>query len=634
MRYIIKSKRAIKLMLIFMFLVILPDNAKAEDYQQIVLQLRWQHQFQFAGYYMAQALGYYADEGLDVEIRSAFTPDGKVLNVPKEVAEGRADFGIGAIDILMAEDEKTDFMVVASIFQRSPTEFFMLKDTPYSSPADLARLKIARRRDDLLDIELQALLIREGINPASFPFCDRTGNFQVEDLTSERFDVIPGYLGTINYYAEKKGIKLKHIRPVDYGIDFYGDSIFVRRSLALTNPELIERFRRASLKGWEYALSHPEEVSRYIVEKYYPLAENKQEILEFNLFQAEKVRDFALYPVVQVGNMNPYRWEQIYITLRSLGLAQDDININDFIFDYENIIESREKQRQKLVNIFTMVLVVVSMFALTVHLTARRTMAELKLAFEKQLEENRQKEALIMHQARLAAMGEMMANIAHQWRQPLNNLGLVLTNLEDAYKHDELTPDFMAISIEKARRLISNLSRTIEDFRDFLNPRTQKEVFYVYEAVVSVLDLMEDNLKFNNIVIEFEKIEMVCAYGYANQYAQAVFNVINNSFEVLKNGLSSDKKIVLRVYRKDKMAVLEVEDNGGGIDEKIGDKIFEIYFTTKEKSKGTGLGLYITKTIIEQKMEGKITWFNTEEGLCMQLAVPAFGGDEDGKCSG
>lgn len=626
-----KSKLAVNLMLIFMFLVSLSSEAEAEDYQKVVLQLRWQHQFQFAGYYMAQALGYYADEGLDVEIRSAFTPDGKVLNVPKEVAEGRAHFGIGAIDILMAEDEKTDFMVVASIFQRSPTEFFMLKDTPYSSPADLAGLKIARRRDDLLDIELQALLIREGINTASFPFCDHTGNFQVEDLTSGRFDVIPGYLGTINYYAKKKGIKLKYIRPVDYGIDFYGDSIFVRRSLALTSPELIEKFRRASLKGWEYALSHPEEVSRYIVEKYYPLAENKQEILEFNLFQAEKVREFTFYPVVQAGNINPYRWEQMYTTLCSLGLAHDDMNINDFIFDYESIKESREKQRQKLINVFTLVLVVVSMFALTVHLTARRTMAELKLAFEKQLEENKQKEALIIHQARLAAMGEMMANIAHQWRQPLNNLGLVLTNLEDAYKHDELTSDFMAASIEKARRLISNLSRTIEDFRDFLNPRTQKEVFYVYEAVVAVLDLMEDNLKFNNIAVKFAKLEMVCAYGYSNQYAQAVFNVINNSFEALKNNLCSDKRIILRIYEKEGMAVLEIEDNGGGIDENMGDNIFEIYFTTKHKDKGTGLGLYITKTIIEQKMGGKISWHNTEEGLCMQLAVPAFdGGEKDG----
>ncbi|SHG96175.1 ABC-type nitrate/sulfonate/bicarbonate transport system, substrate-binding protein [Thermosyntropha lipolytica DSM 11003] len=620
--------------LLLLFLFMLPVRGKAEEPQKVVLQLRWQHQFQFAGYYMAQALGYYAEEGLDVEIRSAFTPEGKVLNAPEEVASKRADFGIGAIDILIAEDEKTDFMVVASIFQRSPTEFFMLENTPYRSPADLAGLKIARRRDDLLDIELQALLIREGIDPSVFPFCNHVGNFQVEDLVMGKFDVVPGYLGAISYYAEKKGVKLKRIKPIDYGIDFYGDTIFTRRSLALTNPELVEKFRRASIKGWEYALNHPEEVSRYIVDKYYPLAEDKQEILEFNLFQAEKVKDFTLYPVVQIGNINPYRWEHMYTTLRNLNLVHDNININDFIFDYESIKEERARQRQKLVNIFTLVMVVLSLFALTVYLTARRTMAELKAAFDKQLEENRQKEALIIHQARLAAMGEMMANIAHQWRQPLNNLGLVLTNLEDAYQNGELTPAFMAASMEKSRRLINNLSRTIEDFRDFLNPRSRKEVFYVYEAVTSVLDLMEENLRFHNIKVELNRLEMVCAYGYANQYAQAVFNVINNSFEVLKNSLRRDKKIVLRIYREQGMAVLEIEDNGGGIDEEIGDKIFQIYFTTKEKSKGTGLGLYITKTIIEQHMGGRISWHNTEEGLCMQLAVPAWGGHEDGNLQG
>lgn len=626
-----RPKFAVIISLIFIFLFILPEPTKAEQYQKVVLQLRWKYQFQFAGYYMAQALGYYAEEGLDVEIRSAFTPDGKVLNAPEEVAKGRADFGIGAIDILMAENKNTDFVVVASIFQRSPTEFFMLEDTPYSSPADLAGLKIARRKDDLLDIELQALLIREGIDPSRFPFCNHVGDFRVEDLTSGRFDVVPGYLGTINYYAEKKGVKLRRIRPVDYGIDFYGDTLFTRRSLALTNPELVEKFRRASIKGWEYALNHPEEVSRYIVDKYYPLAEDKQEMLQFNLFQAARVRDFTLYPVVQVGNINPYRWEQMYTTLRSLGLADDNININDFIFDYESIKEERERQRQKLVNIFTLVLIVLSMFALTVYLTARRTMAELKIAFDRQLEENKQKEALIIHQARLAAMGEMMANIAHQWRQPLNNLGLVLTNLEDAYRHNELTAEVMNTAVDKARRIISRLSNTIEDFRDFLNPRTQKEFFYIYEAVVSVLDLMEDNLKFNHIAVEFARLEMVCAYGYANQYAQAVFNVLNNSFEILKHSLRSDKKIILRIYEEEEMAVLEIEDNGGGIPEEIGDKIFEIYFTTKHKEKGTGLGLYITKTIIEQKMGGRISWHNTGEGLCMKLEVPVFGGDEDGK---
>ncbi|MBO8159490.1 ABC transporter substrate-binding protein [Thermosyntropha sp.] len=608
-------------------LLAIPFRADAKEMEKVILQLRWQHQFQFAGYYMAQSLGYYADEGLDVEIKSAFTPDGTLLNAPEEVASGRADFGIGAMDILIAGDKKKDLIIISSVFQRSPTEFFMLKNTPYNSPADLAKLKIARRKDDLLDIELQTLLLREGINPEKFPFCERLGNFRVEDLTSGRFDVIPGYLGTISYYAGKKGVELKKIRPIDYGIDFYGDSLFTRRSLALTNPELVEKFRRASLKGWEYALTHPEETSFYIVNKYYPLAENKQEILDFNLFQAKQVINFTLYPVVQIGNINPYRWKQMSEALHSLGLVKNEINIKDLIFDYETIQNARQIQRQKVVNIFTLVLVILSLFVLTVYMTARHTMNELKIAFERQLEENKQKEALIIHQARLAAMGEMMANIAHQWRQPLNNLGLVLTNLEDAYQNHELTPDFMAISLEKARRLITALSDTIEDFRDFLSPHSQKEVFYIYEAVVSVLDLMEENLRFNNITIEFEQIEMICAYGYPNQYAQAVFNVVNNSFEVLKNSFRQDGKIIIRIYKEAETAVLEIEDNGGGIDEKIGDKIFEIYFTTKEKNKGTGLGLYITRTIIEQNMGGKIDWHNTEQGVCMRLAVPVAGGD-------
>lgn len=631
---IMKYTRTTTLFLLTLFTAVLlnafPSPALAAPKEKVVLQLRWQHQFQFAGYYVAKARGYYEDEGLDVEIRSAFTPDGKVLSAPEEVAAKRADFGIGATDILMAEDRGKDFVVVASFFQRSPTEFFMLGSTTYRSPADLAKLKIARRKGDLMDIEFQAILLREGIDPRSFPFCQHIGNFQVEDLTSGRYDVVPGYLGTISYYAVQKGVNLKKIRPIDYGIDFYGDTLFTRRSLAQENPELVEKMRRASIKGWEYALQHPQEVSQMIVDDYYPYAEDKQALLDFNRYQAGQVLQFTLYPVVAIGNINPYRFKQMHDTLLGLGLVKNDLDLEDFIFDYQKILEKRQLQKQRLLYIFFLVLSIIFLFVLTVYLTARRTMAELKMAFSQQIEENRQKEALIIHQARLVAMGEMMANIAHQWRQPLNNLGLILTNLEDAYQDDEMDRDFLRASLNKARRLIGTLSQTIEDFRDFVKPSNRKEVFYVYDAVASVIDLMDENFRINNITVEFEQIEMVRAYGYANQYAQAIFNIINNSFDALKESPRLDRKIILRIYEQDKKAILEIEDNAGGIDKAIAGKIFDMYFTTKEKGSGTGLGLYITKTIIEHNMGGTIRAENTGDGLLMKVDVPIYGGGEDG----
>ncbi|MCC7220458.1 MAG: ABC transporter substrate-binding protein, partial [Candidatus Contendobacter sp.] len=126
--------------------------------EKVSIQLRWDHQFQFAGYYAAQWQGYYADAGFEVEIRSALTPDGTILSATQEVAQGHADFGVGAADILMARDQGIPLVVLASIFQQSAAEFYAKEGTPLQSPVDLLKLRVARIKNDLIDVELQAML--------------------------------------------------------------------------------------------------------------------------------------------------------------------------------------------------------------------------------------------------------------------------------------------------------------------------------------------------------------------------------------------------------------------------------------------------------------------------------------------
>ncbi len=247
---------------------------------------------------------------------------------------------------------------------------------------------------------------------------------------------------------------------------------------------------------------------------------------------------------------------------------------------------------------------------------------ELERMFKKELDENKRKEALLIYQARLAAMGEMIANIAHQWRQPLNNLGLILSNVQDAYMYNELDSEYLQSSIDKSKKLILKMSETIDDFRYFSNPTNKKGNFSVYDNIKTVLDLLEENLRFNDIRVTFKDISMINAYGYANQYSQAIFNIINNSIDALVTSCKEDKEITISIYEGNDMAIVELSDNGGGISNDISDKIFEIYFTTKEDSKGTGLGLYITKIIIENNMNGKIEWKNIRDGVCMKVAIP------------
>lgn len=192
------------LLSIFVLTLGLPSGVRADSGQPVVLQLRWDHQFQFAGYYAALWQGYYAEEGLHVEIRSAFSRDG-LLDAPTEVDSGRAHFGVGAANLLMAQDDGIPLKLVASIFQRSAVTYCSLPEDEASTVYALSQLRLARRPGDLLDLELQALLHSEGINPHAGKTTVLTRDFTLDDLLAGRFDVVPEFLGQISYEAATRG---------------------------------------------------------------------------------------------------------------------------------------------------------------------------------------------------------------------------------------------------------------------------------------------------------------------------------------------------------------------------------------------------------------------------------------------
>ncbi|KAB3532771.1 hypothetical protein F8154_11530 [Alkaliphilus pronyensis] len=618
------------LLLLAIFSLMSTTTYGAEALEKVVLQLRWHHQFQFAGYYAALWQGYYEEEGLEVEIRSGFTEDGGVLQATDEVAEGRADFGIGAVDIIIANDNGYDLSIIASIFQRSAVEFFMKEDTAFTSLVDLVDLKTARREKDLLDIELQAMLIAEGINPSRLEIYQHTGSFTIEDLINDTYDVVPIYLSSILYYSEEKDIQLKSIKPIDYGIDFYGDSLFTRRNLTKEKPEMVEGFKRATIKGWEYALENPGEIAEKIALLVEADTSKNESTIAYNRFQAEKVLELTYHPVVEVGNINPYRWEKTHETLHKLNLVSKDFDINTLIFDYEAIKMEEAKVQEKVLRVLFFSALILLLVILIIHITEKKTKRQLEELFQKEMAENKKKEGIIIYQARMAAMGEMIANIAHQWRQPLNNLGLIIANIQDEYYHRELTEDSLTDAVERSRRLIHKMSDTIDDFRYFSNPKTDKESFSVYDSIIAVLELVEEKLKLNNIKVYFNCITSKKAYGYSNQYSQAMFNIIINAIDALIASGVDNKEINISILEKNNYIITEIVDNGGGIDDDIKDYIFDIYFTTKEKSKGTGLGLYMTRIIIENNLNGRIDWQNTKDGVKMVVEVPCKGVDDCG----
>jgi len=234
------------------------------------------------------------------------------------------------------------------------------------------------------------------------------------------------------------------------------------------------------------------------------------------------------------------------------------------------------------------------------------------------------REQIMIQQSRLAAMGEMIGNIAHQWRQPINALDLLLANLKDAYEYHELNQDSIDHTVADGHRIIQRMSATIDDFRNFFKPNKEKTHFNPRQVLDDTASILEASLRNNNVSLHIEGEEDLACYGYPNEYAQVVLNLLNNAKDAILERKVPDGNIWVGLTREGNDICLAVRDNGGGIPENIINKVFEPYFTTKDK--GTGIGLYMSKTIIENSMGGRIEARNVDGGAIFTVSVPADSG--------
>jgi signal transduction histidine kinase len=236
---------------------------------------------------------------------------------------------------------------------------------------------------------------------------------------------------------------------------------------------------------------------------------------------------------------------------------------------------------------------------------------------------SQQKDHMMAQQSKLASMGEMIGNIAHQWRQPLNALSLLLQKQQLFFDRGLLTAEKLEESVSKGTALINKMSSTIDDFRDFFKPNKEKDDFDVKEAVETTLELIDATLHNENIQLAVEIQDGLIVHGYKNEFSQVILNLINNAKDILVEKKKNEGKIKLRTSFSDNGRTLNLHvcDNGGGVPESVLDQVFEPYFTTKEEGKGTGIGLYMSKMIIEENMGGKISVKNSDEGAVFTISI-------------
>jgi two-component system, NtrC family, C4-dicarboxylate transport sensor histidine kinase DctB len=240
---------------------------------------------------------------------------------------------------------------------------------------------------------------------------------------------------------------------------------------------------------------------------------------------------------------------------------------------------------------------------------------------EKGIEEGKRKDKAILDQSRLAKMGSMISMIAHQWRQPLSELSGVLMELETATRFKKVDETHILNSVSRSNDMIDFMSNTIDDFRNFYKPDKKKEHFLISDACKKAINLVDATLHNVSIDLIFDIKSDKNVFGYPTEYSQVILNLISNAKDILVEKEITNPKIYLSIESKGMQSIVTIKDNAGGIKEENLDLIFDPYYSTKDSSKGTGLGLYISKLIIERNMGGELSVINDEEGAIFKIVV-------------
>jgi ABC-type nitrate/sulfonate/bicarbonate transport system substrate-binding protein len=321
--------------------------AREDGLDHVRLQLKWNHQFQFAGYYAAVEQGYFRDAGLEVEL----LPAAPGINPSDLLLAGTINYAVMSPVVLIEHQQGRPFVVLASIFQHSATSFMSIKGRGVRTPQDLRGKQVMFTADG--DAESLAMMIINGVPINTLHVVEHSMN--LDDLVSGKVAAQTVYLTNEPYLLRKRGIEPELIKPIDHGIDFYGDCLVTTDSEIKQHPERTEAFLQAVRKGWSYAMAHPEEICRLILRQY-----SQEKTLEHLLFEARAMRELIQPNLVEIGYMSPDRWRFIADTYVRLGLLPSQYDLQGFL--YADIRDEMERNSHRMhtlgLGILTVVVVI------------------------------------------------------------------------------------------------------------------------------------------------------------------------------------------------------------------------------------------------------------------------------------
>jgi len=574
--------------------------------EKVRLQLKWQHQFQFAGYYAAIEKGFYKDAGLDVELIA----NGPGQDSVQKVLDGKAEFGVGSTELLLNRQKGDPVVVLGVIFQHSPRGLLMLKNDELQSIHDLSGKKVMIENGTS---EITAYLNKEGVPAEKFTLIPHS--FHTEDLISGKVDAISVYVTNEVFEVEKARKEYVLFSPRSVGIDFYGDNLFTTEEQILRNPEMVRAFRDASFRGWKYAMSHPDEIIELIHSKY-----SKRHTVEHLKFEAKQMIALLRTDLLEPGHINPGRWEHIAKTYKDLGMMGDDFDFDAFLYN-PNPPQKDLRWLYLTLGISLLIAFLVTLLALYIF---RKNAQLRKEISDRKIAEDAMKEMqVIVHRtSKLDSLGILAGGIAHDF----NNLFTgVFGYIEMAQRRstDKKTAEYLSKAMRSLNQVRDLTSHLITFSKGGKPVKELAELFpFIEESAVFALSGTRVECTF-----DYPEDLWKCEYD-KSQIGQVVENLMVNASQadpkgtvnvICKNVQVSGKE--MHGLKNGKYVEILIKDSGPGMDPAIIDKVFDPFFSTK--TGGHGLGLAISYSIVKQH-SGSIELVSEKgKGATFQIHLPA-----------
>lgn len=555
----------------------------------VTLQLKWNHAFQFAGYYAAKEMGYYQAAGLDVNIVEAHPG----LDPVDEVLEGRANYGTGDSSLLLRRVKGDPVVALGVIFQHSAIILLELQRGPEQSIHSLAGKRVMLVPNDY---ELRAYLAKVGLTPDRYEEVENS--FRVEDLIEGKTDAFSAYVTNQTFALDRANIPYVAYTPRSSGIDFYGDNFFTSDAELKQHRSRTKSFREATIRGWTYAMDHPEEIVDLILSEY-PTDRDKESLL----YEAKQMVPLIQPVLVEMGYMSLGRWRHIAQTYADIGMLPRDVSLDGFLYEHKVPTDLRWWYRS--LGGALLGLLLIGFVAVRYYRMSRELKVDIT-AREKAERDKERLESQLLHVQKMQAIGTLAGGVAHDMNNVLAVvLGLGSTIEDDMSPEDPLFDDIRDI-VDAARRgqaLVANLlgfARKGDYTKSEWSPN---------EGILQMSSLLTKMIS-KGVVITTTLQATRHVMCDENQMATVLMNLCINAADAIPVAGSITIQTKDRQLNADDLGVypnlgpgwyieIRVQDDGEGMDEGTCKRAFEPFFTTKDIGKGTGLGLSMVLGVVE-----------------------------------